>query len=65
MLPLSRDHARIGALRRLLAAYRAVFGQARREDLIAYLLSRFTEEETARFVADLRINLEPPRDDRR
>lgn len=60
-LPLSRDRARIEALRRSLAAYRMVFGQARQEDLLAYLLLRLTGEETPGVVEDLRINLEPPR----
>jgi hypothetical protein len=38
-----------------------VFGQARQEDLVAYLLSRFPEEEISRIARDLRVNLEPPR----
>jgi hypothetical protein len=60
-LPLSRDHARMGDLRRSLAAYRMVFGQARQEDLVAYLLSRFPEEEISRIARDLRVNPEPAR----
>ena len=60
-LPLSRDHARMGDLRKSLAAYRMVFGQARQEDLVAYLLSRFPEKEISRIARDLRVNLEPPR----
>lgn len=59
-LPLSRDHARIAALRRSLAAYRMVFGQARQEDLLAYLLSRLSQEEAERTTQKLRIDLEPP-----
>jgi hypothetical protein len=51
----------MGALRRSLAAYRMVFGQAQQEDLVAYLLSRFPEEEISRIARDLRVNLEPPR----
>ena len=60
-LPLRRDRARIGALRRSLAAYRMVFGQARQEDLLAYLLSQLSGQEIPGVVEDLRINLEPPR----
>ena len=59
-LPLSRDQARIEALRRSLAAYRMVFGQARQEDLLAYLLPRLSGGETTGVIEDLRINLEPP-----
>jgi hypothetical protein len=60
-LPLSRDRTRIETLRRSLAAYRMVFGQARQEDLLSYLLSRLSGEEASGVVKDLRINLEPPR----
>jgi hypothetical protein len=37
-LPLSRDRARIDALRRSLTVYRLAFGHARQEDLVAYLI---------------------------
>lgn len=60
-LPLSRDRERMSALRRSLAAYRMVFGQARQEDLLAYLLSRLSDEEALRVAQELRIDLEPPR----
>lgn len=60
VLPLSRDHARIDTLRRSLAAYRMVFGQARQEDLLAYLLSQLPDALASQFAAELRINLEPP-----
>jgi hypothetical protein len=63
-LPLSRELERIDVLRRSLAAYRMVFGQARQEDLLAYLLSRLPEEEVARLSQSLRVNLEPPREGR-
>lgn len=59
-LPLSRDEARLTALRRSLAAYRMVFGQARQEDLLAYLLARLPDEEASRVADELRIDLEPP-----
>jgi len=59
-LPLSRDLDRIAALRRSLAAYRMVFGQARQEDLVSYLLARFTDEEVSNYAEILRIDLQPP-----
>jgi hypothetical protein len=63
-LPLSRELERIEVLRRSLAAYRMVFGQARQEDLLAYLLSQLPEEEVERLSQSLRISLEPPREGR-
>jgi len=63
-LPLSRDRDRIAALRRSLAAYRMVFGQARQEDLLSYLLARFTDEEVTAYAESLRIDLQPPRKER-
>jgi helicase-like protein len=64
-LPLSRDRERIDVLRRSLAAYRMVFGQARQEDLLAYLLSELPEREVSRLSRALRVNLEPPHEGRR
>jgi len=64
-LPLSRERERISALKRSLAAYRMVFGQARQEDLLSYLLTRFTEEEVSTYAEILRMDLEPPRSGRR
>jgi hypothetical protein len=58
---LSRERDRLSALKRSLAAYRMVFGQARQEDLLSYLLARFTEEEVSTYAEILRIDLEPPR----
>ena len=60
-LPLSRDSDRLERLRKSLAAYRMVFGQARQEELLSYLLSHFPAEQTARLADDLRIDLSPPR----
>ncbi|MBT0652606.1 helicase-related protein [Geomobilimonas luticola] len=59
-LPLSRDRDRLIALRKSLVVYRMVFGQARQEDLVEYLLSRFPESEASRITQQLSINLEPP-----
>jgi hypothetical protein len=59
-LPLSRDRERLFALRKSLVVYRMVFGQARQEDLVEYLLSRFPESEVSRITQALSINLEPP-----
>jgi hypothetical protein len=61
-LPLSQDRERLFALRRSLVVYRMVFGQARQEDLVEYLLSRFPESEVSRISQELSINLEPPID---
>lgn len=59
-LPLSRDIARLKALRRSLAAYRLVFGQPRQDDLVAYLQQRFDDEEIRALLDELRIDLSPP-----
>jgi hypothetical protein len=59
-LPLSRDQARMEALRKSLAVYRMVFGQIRQDDLISFLLARFPESEIASIARDLRIDLTPP-----
>jgi hypothetical protein len=58
-LPLSRDRARIEALRRSLTVYRLAFGHARQEDLIAYLLERFGPVEAERLAGELAIDLSP------
>ncbi len=59
-LPLSRERERMESLRRSLAAYRMVFGQARQEDLVSYLLSRFDDEDVSALSERLRIDLQPP-----
>lgn len=58
-LPLSRDRARLEALRRSLAIYRLVFGQPRQDDLVAYLQTRFSEDEIKQLQDELRIDLSP------
>ena len=59
-LPLSREAARLPALRRSLAVYRMVFGQPRQEDLLEHLKRTVPEQElTARISGQLHINLEP------
>ena len=55
---------RLDALRRALAVYRMVFGQARQEDLIDYLLLRFNQKEVSALAKGLRIDLQPPRNGR-
>ncbi|MGI8519182.1 MAG: hypothetical protein ACR2MC_00995 [Actinomycetota bacterium] len=47
-------------LRRTLAAYRMVFGQARQDDLVAFLQERFTEPQLQDAIDELRIDLTPP-----
>jgi len=59
-IPLSRDVAKLSALRRSLAAYRMIFGQPRQDDLITYLLAHFSPEEVRRLTDELRIDLTPP-----
>jgi hypothetical protein len=59
-LPLSRDLERLGRLRESLVVYRMAFGQPRQEDLVNYLLSRFSADETVSKAAELRIDLSPP-----
>lgn len=57
--PLSRDLDHLAALRRSLAVYRMIFGQPRQDDLLQYLLARFSGEELAAIMADLRVDLSP------
>lgn len=59
-LPLSRDAQRLERLRRALVGYRMVFGQARQDDLLEYLLAHLSEEEFEQYVADCTIDLSPP-----
>jgi hypothetical protein len=59
-VPLSLDRARADALRRSLAVYRMAFGQARQEDVVAFL-QRFPADQLAAVSDDLRINLAPRR----
>ena len=58
-MPLSRDAKRLELLRRSLAVYRMVFGQARQEDLLAYLLACFSEQDVPMLMERLKINLSP------
>jgi hypothetical protein len=58
--PLSKEISRLTELRRSLAAYRIVFGQARQEELISYLLTRMPEGAVGEASERLRIDLTPP-----
>jgi hypothetical protein len=58
-LPLSREAARLPALRSSLAVYRMVFGQPRQEDLLEHLKRTVPERELARISNELYISLEP------
>lgn len=59
--PLSRDARTADRLRRSLTVYRMAFGQARQEDLVAFLLGRLeTEEQAIAAGAALQIDLSPP-----
>ncbi|MFW5970373.1 MAG: helicase-related protein, partial [Halofilum sp. (in: g-proteobacteria)] len=59
VLPFSRDARRYERLRKSLAAYRMVFGQARQEDLVAYLLEHVGPERIEGLSGQLRIDLAP------
>ncbi len=56
MLPLSREPGQLASLLRSLAAYRMVFGQARQEDLLRYLMFMGVADSAA----DLNMDLSPP-----
>jgi len=58
-VPLSRDKQRYQRLRESLALYRAVFGQARQEDLLQYLTTRIPDESLQKTFDRLRIDLSP------
>ena len=58
--PLSRDEDRWRRLQESLALYRLAFGQPRQEDLIAALERHGVANDPAR-LAELRIDLRPPR----
>ena len=58
-MPLSRDAKRLELLRRSLAVYRMVFGQARQEDLLAYLLACYAEQDVPMLMKQLKIDLSP------
>jgi hypothetical protein len=59
MLPLSRDVARLAALRESLALYRVVFGQPRQEDLMEFLLAKIPTTERDTWARELKIDLSP------
>jgi hypothetical protein len=59
-LPLSRESARLPALRRSLAVYRMVFGQPRQDDLVEYLLAHVDQERLEALCAEFQIELTPP-----
>ncbi|MBA3886071.1 MAG: hypothetical protein H0X67_10115, partial [Acidobacteria bacterium] len=64
-LPLSKDAARKEALRRSLTLYRMAFGQSRQEDVVAFLQRNVPSEDQAQLMADLAIDLAPPRSENR
>jgi hypothetical protein len=61
VFPLSRDQRKLHALRMSLAVYRLVFGQARQEDLVEYLVSHVPENQIQDYVKKLTIKLSPRR----
>lgn len=58
--PLSKDQDRLEGLRKSLAVYRMVFGQIRQDDLLDFLMKRFSESEIEKIAMELRIDLAPP-----
>ncbi len=62
-LPHSREEIQQTNLKRSLVLYRMVFGQSRQEDLVEYLSSRLSPEESDQIVDLCRINLSPPNKD--
>lgn len=60
LLPLSRDVERLEALKRSLTVYRMVFGQARQEDLVAFLLRHVPEDKLHDVLQELTLDLRPP-----
>lgn len=58
-LPHSREVLQQENLKRSLVLYRMVFGQNRQEDLVRYLLSRFSPEEAQNIAEMCRIDLSP------
>ena len=60
VLPLSRDAARVDALRHSLAVYRMVFGQPRQDDLLEFILREVPEDRRESLAEALTIDLSPP-----
>ncbi len=58
-LPLTRDRARLEALRRTLVIYRMVIGQPRQDDLLAHLLSRAPPDRMKARRSRIEIDLRP------
>lgn len=58
-VPLSREVQRYQRLRESLALYRAVFGQARQEDLLRYLSDRIPQDTLREILEQLRVDLSP------
>ncbi len=59
-LPLSRDREKLDDLRESLAAYRLVFGQARQDDLVAFLRRHAGAGDLDALATELAIDLSPP-----
>jgi hypothetical protein len=59
MLTLSRDIEKSMILKKSLAVYRMVFGQARQEDLLEYIMSHYKEADIDSFYKNFVIDLSP------
>ena len=60
LFPLSREIARFEDLKHSLALYRLVFGQPRQEDLLGFLKTRISSEQSLEEMMAYRIDLSPP-----
>ena len=58
-LPLSSEVGRYETLKRSLAVYRMVFGQPRQDDLLVYLMDRYTKEQIEEFCKNILLDLSP------
>ncbi len=61
LLPLSREIGQLEQLRKSLVIYRAVIGQPRQEELLAFLSARLPREKVEALVRECTIDLSPPK----
>ena len=59
VLPLSRDASKLDRLLKAVATYRLSFGQPRQEELISYLAGRVPDDELAKIIDRLKVDLTP------
>jgi len=59
MLPLSREISQLEHLKKSLAVYRAVIGQPRQDELLAFLGTHLSEEEMKKLAEECSLDLSP------